>query len=100
MAIIRKRNWKSAKGRTSAYFVDYYNAKGERQRRQFNTRAEANDFRVEIEGQLRIGTYRPEASKIRVADLAEMFLEHCRGRMERGERMTPRNYQVYRGYTR
>lgn len=99
MATIRKRNW-SSKRAGAAFFVDYYDAQGKRQRKNFNTRAEANDFRIEIEGQLRAGTYRPEATKNTVAGLAEMFLEHCEGRMARGERMTRRNFQVYRGYIR
>jgi integrase len=99
MATIRKRNWSSRRAGT-AFFVDYYDARGQRQRKNFSTRAEANDFRIEIEAQLRSGTYRPEATKTTVADLAEMFLDHCEGRMKRGERMTPRNFQVYRGYIR
>ncbi|WP_342723542.1 hypothetical protein AAFG07_31010 [Bradyrhizobium sp. B097] len=71
-----------------------------RQRKQFETRGEANDFRIETESQLRTGTYRPEADKVLVAELAEVFLDHCRARMERGERMTRRNFQVYEGYVR
>jgi len=100
MAIVRKRNWKSAKGAGTAFSVDYFDAQGKRQRKQFDTRAEANDFRIEIESQLRSGTYRPEATKITVVELAGLFLDHCKGRMDRGERMTRRNYQVYEGYIR
>jgi integrase len=101
MAIVRKRNWKTSKGEArSGFAVDYFDSQGVRQRKQFATRAEANDFRVEIEGQMRAGTYRPEATKILVSELAEMFLAHCKARMERGERMTRRNFQVYEGYIR
>lgn len=64
MATVRKRTWKSGKGKGAAFSVDYFDAQGNRQRTQFETRAEANDFRVEIESQLRTGTYRPEATKI------------------------------------
>lgn len=100
MATVRKRIWTSAKGKGAAFSVDYFDAQGNRQRKQFETRAEANDFRIEIENQLRTGTYRPEATRILVSELAELFLKHCEARMQRGERMTPRNYQVYRGYIR
>jgi integrase len=100
MAIVRKRTWKSAKGAGTAFSVDYFDAQGKRQRKQFDTRAEANDFRVEIEGQMRSGTYRPEATKILVRELADLFLGHCKARMERGERMTRRNYETYEGYVR
>lgn len=101
MALVRKRNWKTSKGEArSGFAVDWFDASGDRQRKQFETRAEANDFRVEIEGQMRAGTYRPEATKILVRELAEQFLDHCRARMERRERMTRRNFQTYEGYIR
>jgi integrase len=100
MAIVRKRTWKSAKGAGTAFSVDYFDSQGKRQRKQFDTRAEANDFRVEIEGQMRSGTYRPEATKILVRELAGLFLARCKTRMERGERMTRRNYETYEGYVR
>jgi integrase len=101
MALVRKRNWKTSKGEArSGFAVDWFDASGDRQRKQFETRAEANDFRVEIEGQMRSGTYRPEATKILVRELAELFLAHCRARMERRERMTRRNFQTYEGYVR
>lgn len=101
MTSIRKRNWKTTKGEARKGFtVDYFDNRGERQRRQFDSRGEANDFRITIEAELRTGTYRPEAGKISVAQLAEMFLDHCKGRMERGERMTRKNYRVYEGYVR
>ena len=64
MAIVRKRTWKSEKGERTAFLVDYYDALGQRQRKHFATRAEANDFRVEVEAQMRSGTYRPEATRM------------------------------------
>jgi integrase len=101
MASVRKRKWKTATGEArSGFAVDYFDTQGKRQRKQFLKRGEADDFRIDIENQMRVGTYRPEAGKVTVAELAEMFLDHCRGRMERGERMTRRNFQVYEGYVR
>src|SRR4051812_3469136 len=101
MATVRKRKWKTSKGEArSGFAVDYFDGQGTRQRKQFTSRAEANDFRVEIEGQLRSGTFRPDAAKITVAEAANLFLAHCKTRMERRERMTRRNYQVYEGYVR
>ncbi len=101
MAIVRKRKWKTASGEArSGFAVDYFDTQGKRQRKQFLKRGEADDFRIEIEGQMRTGTYRPEASKVTVAELAELFLDHCGARMKRGERMTRRNFQVYEGYIR
>jgi integrase len=101
MATVRKRKWNTASGETrSGFFVDYYDAQGKRDRKLFNNRREADDFRVEIEGQLRSGTFRPDAAKVTVAEAANLFLAHCKTRMERRERMTRRNYQVYEGYVR
>lgn len=103
MAIVtvRKRSWRTSKGESrSGFAVDYFDAQGVRHRKQFATKAEANDFRIEIEGQMRTGTYRPEATKILVSELAEQFIAHCRARMERRERMTRRNFQTYEGYVR
>jgi integrase len=101
MATVRKRSWKTSKGEArSGFAVDYFDTQGTRQRKQFETRGEANDFRIEIEGQMRSGTYRPEAGKVLVTDLADQFIAHCRGRMERGERMTRRNFQTYEGHIR
>lgn len=101
MASVRKRNWTTSKGeRRTAWAVDSFDPSGRRQRRHFGTRREADDFRVEIEGQLRSGTFRPEASAVSVHTAAELFLEYCAGRMKRGERMTRRNFEVYGGHVR
>jgi integrase len=101
MAKIWKRQWKNASGDTrTGWEVAYADQQGARQRRQFTSRKEADAFRVEIESQLRAGTYRPEAEKVTVREAAELFLNHCRERMERRERMTQRNYKVYLGYVR
>lgn len=89
MAKVRKRQWTTTAGeRRSAWAVDFTDAAGQRQRRQFGTKRAADSFRVEIEGQLRAGTFRADAAKISVRDAAEAFLEHCEGRHKRGERMT------------
>jgi integrase len=101
MATVRKRKWRTANGEDrSGFFVDYYDAQGKRNRKLFDNRREADDFRIEIEGQLRSGTFRPDATKVTVKEAADLFLAHCKVRMERRERMTRRNYQVYEGYVR
>lgn len=101
MAAIRKRTWTTAGGeRRTAWTVDWMDAAGNRERRQFATKREADAHRVQIEGQLRAGTYRPEAAKVTVKEAADLFLGRCRGRMERGERMTRHNLAVYEGHVR
>jgi integrase len=101
MATVRKRKWTNDNGEVSTrWFVDFYDAQGSRDRKLFDNRREADAFRVEIEGQLRNNTFRPDAAKITVAEAADLFLAHCETRMQRSERMTRRNYQVYEGYVR
>jgi integrase len=99
MASIRKRNWRTAKGEhRTAWAVDFVDTNGQRQRKQFESRREADDFRIEIEGQLRSGTFRANAAKVTVKELADLFLRHCEGRMKRRERMTRQNYNTYEGH--
>lgn len=101
MATVRRRKWKTASGEIrTGWFVDYYDAQSKRDRKLFTTRREADDFRVKIEGELRDGTFRPEAAKVTVRELADLYLAHCKTRMERRERMTRRNFQVYEGHIR
>src|SRR5918993_1374768 len=99
MASIRKRHWTTSKGEArSAWVVDFVDGAGNRDRRQFDTRREADAFRVEVESQLQAGTFRPEANKVTVGQVAESFIEHCRGRMERGERMMRSSFEAFRGH--
>lgn len=101
MAIVgvRKRVWRTGKGETKVgWVVDYADEQGRRARRQFETKRQADAFRVEAEGQLRAGTYRADGDRITVQEAAEQFLAYCRGRMERRERMTRGTFEVYTGH--
>lgn len=101
MAFVYKRKWKTSAGEERTSFaVDYSDVNGDRQRRQFTTRREADAFRIEIEGQLKSGTYRADASKVTLKDVADDFLIYCEGRMKRGEHMTRRCYNLYEGHVR
>jgi len=99
MAVVRKREWKTAKGiQRTAYVVDYIDARGGRQRQQYTRWNEADRFRIKVENQLSEGTYRPDANKVTVKEVCEAFLNYCQGRMERNERMTRKMLTVYRGH--
>ena len=101
MATIRKRQWRTPTGEKKVgWFVDFYDVHGSRDRRQFSTRREADAFRLEIEGQIRRGTYRPDAERVSLQEAADLFLRHCEERMQRRERMTQHTYKVYLGYVR
>jgi integrase len=96
---VRKRTWKNADGReTTVFVVDVVDASGHRERRQFESRKEADAFRIATEGQMRAGTFRGDAAKFTVKDAADRFLDYCEGRRKRGERMTQRNYDVMDGH--
>jgi hypothetical protein len=72
--------------------------RGRRQRKHFQTKKAADSFRINLEGQLQAGTYRAAADKVTVQDACESFLEHCKGRNQRDERMTRKMLAVYRGH--
>jgi integrase len=98
MATVKKRRWKTADGKERiAFRVDFVDSNGVRQRKQFRTSADANAFRVDVEGKLRAGTFRAGADKMTVRELADLYLEHCKGRMERGERFTRRHLKMVKG---
>ena len=98
---IRKRTWKNTDGSDSTrWIVDLVDANGQRERRQFDSRKEAEAFRVATEGQMRAGTFRGDAAKFTVKDAADRFLEYAEGRRQRGERMTRQNYKTMEGHIR
>jgi len=47
---------------------------------------------------MQAGTYRAAADKVTVKNACESFLEYCKGRNERDERMTRKMLAVYRGH--
>jgi integrase len=96
---VRKRMWKNANGvESTRWIVDVMDANGHRERRQFESKKEADAFRIATEGQMRAGTFRGDAAKFTVKDAADRFLEHCEGRRKRGERMTRHNYNTMDGH--
>jgi integrase len=99
MASVRKRTWTSPTGEAkTAWFVDYYDNRGDRQRRHFANKKSADAFRISIEGQLATGIYRPDARRLTVRAACQAFIAHCEGRLRRDERMTRKMLTVYRGY--
>ena len=72
---IRKRTWKNADGAdTTVWVADVADANGHRERRQFESRKEADAWRIATEGSMRAGTFRGDAAKFwpwakRAADL-------------------------------
>jgi integrase len=97
MATVRKRALLSGK---IVWQVDFHDAAGQRQRRQFALKRDADSFRIEAEGQVRTGTFRAKAARITVRDAADLYIESCRGRAGRGERMTRHHLDTLEGIIR
>lgn len=98
MASMRKRKWQT-KGETRiAWIVDFIDASGKRDRKQFDTRGEADAFRIKVESEISGGSFRASAGKTTIKEASELFIQHCRERMELRERMTRRNFEVYAGH--
>jgi integrase len=98
MAAVRKRIW-TVDGETKVgWFCDWYDSKGQRQRKSFAYKKQADAFRIKIESQLLDGSYRAGGDKINIKDACEAFLLYCQGRNARDERMSTKNLVVYRGH--
>jgi len=99
MASVRKRTWKNAKGESkAAWVVDYTDRHGNRQRKHYLNKKAADAFRIQVESQMQVGTYRPSADKITIKEVCESFLDRCSIRNERNERMTRKMLVVYTGH--
>src|ERR1700681_2491944 len=99
MASVRRRTWNTTSGETkAAWVVDYTDSRGDRQRKHYLSKKAADAFRIQIEGQMQAGTYRPNADRVTVKEFCESFLEQCAGRNQRDERMTRKMLVVYKGH--
>jgi integrase len=95
MATTTKRVLESG---TEKWRVSYYDDNGIRHRKLFSTKGKAEDFRKDIENQLRTGTYRASSFTLTVEDLSVSFLDYCEERMKAGRRMSKKNFVVYTGH--
>ena len=101
MATVRKRTWRTATGEAkTAWSVDFTDQAGTRQRKQFTTKKAADAYRIACEGQVQAGTYRAEAAKVTVEEVAEDWLKHCEVRQQRGQRMEVATLRDYTGHVR
>lgn len=96
MAAVAKRAWTNASGTHVAWRLSY-TASGVRKKEQFATKREADDRRVEIEGQVRKGTFRHEAAKVTVREVAKDYLLHMTDRRDRRENVTAAYLELLNG---
>lgn len=85
MTSISKRTWGTGSGKSTAWLVSYADQSGERHRKQFQTKAEAEIFKTEVDSELMTGTFRQAALKRTVSEAAVDYVEHIEGRYAEGK---------------
>lgn len=97
MATVKKRHWKAADGKTrTAWRVSFSDSNGNRKRKQFTKKEDADRFRIRVEGAIDAGTYRASADKITLKEVADLYLADCDARLARGE-ITRRHLAMVKG---
>jgi integrase len=94
MASVRKRNLPSGLIRWQASYID---AAGKRRAKLFERRSDADSWLTRTRRDLQLGTHVPESNSATVAEACAEYINHCRGRMERGERMTRKGFKLIEG---
>lgn len=100
MATVKKRTWTNKSGTHIAWRVSYNDPTGERHKEQFTTKREADARRVEVEGLVRQGTFRPDATKVTVEGAATDYLKMMSKRQAAGEKVTAAYYDLLDGIVR
>lgn len=86
MATITKRRWKTGRGeQREAWVLAYTDRQGQRHKEQFAKKREAEDKRIEVEGQISTGAFRAEAKTKTVKDAIDSYIKHLEKRHGRGE---------------
>jgi len=87
MTAIRKRSWTAPDGSAkTAWQVDYRDASGERRRKQFTRKRDAEAWCTQATWHVSQGTHTPDSQSITIAKAAELWL--ARGRREKLEEST------------
>lgn len=76
MAKVVKRTWPVASGEIrEAWVCDYIDQNGKRAKKQFATRKEANDWRIDIEGKIKRGEQSADGDKMTVAEVCASYVK-------------------------
>lgn len=97
---IRKRRWTTSKGeKREGWQLDYVDQHGERQRKSFDTKADAVAFETTVRVEVRDGTHVAPNKDISLKDAADLWIKAVKaGRGDRApaERSTVRQYEYHR----
>lgn len=76
MASIKKRAWTTPKGeKREAWRLRYTDAQGVERNKQFDKKADAEAFRIKVEGEVVAGVHTPDSVSVTVAKAADLFLD-------------------------
>lgn len=92
MATVKKRTWSTAKGeKREAWRVSYTDRDGQRLRKQFELKRDADAYRVKVEGELAQGIHTADARSATVTEAADIWIAACEaGGCDRGTLKTYR----------
>lgn len=97
---IRKRRWQTSKGEwREAWQLDYVDQHGERQRKNFEKKADAVAYETTARAQVRDGTHVAPNRDVTLKDAADIWIKAVKaGRGDRppAERSTVRQYEYHR----
>lgn len=97
---IRKRRWRTSKGeQREAWQLDYVDQHGVRQRKSFDTKAEAVAYETTVRVEVRDGTHVAPNRDVTLKDAADIWIKAVKaGRGDRppAERSTVRQYEYHR----
>lgn len=89
MATITKRKWLTGKGESrEAWQLAFTDAAGKRHKSQHATKREAESARIDAEGKVRSGTFRPDASGKNVEDAVVLYIASLKARHLRDAKVT------------
>jgi len=98
MATITKRKWKTGKGENrEAWVLAYTDQGGKRHKEQFTKKRDADARRVEVEGQVKSGTFRADAATTTVKDACDAYVKYMKARNKRNERVTEHYFKNLEG---
>ena len=81
MATIKKRSWRNGSGeKTEVWQLRYRDAKGEERSKQFKKKADAEAYRIKVEGEVVAGVHSVLSTSITVGEACDRFLTERRSR--------------------
>ena len=95
MASVNKRTWEHGGATKTAWVVRYTDMGGKRRLKTFKAKKGADNFRIEVEGQIKGGTHLPDSESITVADALDLWLRDCDQRYKIGDRMRRSTLERY-----